>query len=293
MTPSASERGLPEYPEELLQRKDGGRVRVELAFADAQSRPRVRVLEPETFGELTDSVKRHVSALRIPCMPAGAEPVRLVLEFDFTPGDGRRVTSRPPRDLAELERRRQMACMTRITGPARPQYPEDAQRDGLEGNFLMRLRFTSATAPPEHSFVAGPAHRLLRDELARFVQGYRLPCIGGEPVEGEILFHYRIEGGARTLVKDMPLLTLLRAAEHVPRPARFDLDALGCPFDVRVDYYQPHMANVVRELGSSNPARQELLDWMGEIRLRLDAPTALALLGERFTVTVPCGKVDL
>jgi hypothetical protein len=293
MTPPAAERGVPEYPERHLERKDGAAVPVELVFTAPDVPPRVRNLT-EVFqsADFFEAVQRHVQVLRVPCMPPGAEPVRLLQRYVFQPHDGRRVVGLPPRDAADRERAAQAACLMRITPEKVPEYPVLALRAGEQGNFLLRLRFAEPAAAPQATVVAGPKSTRLRASLEAFVPGYRLPCLRGEPMELDVAFIFRIEGGARTVINDLGLRRLVQAAEFAP-PARFDFGSMGCPFDVRLTHYQPFKPHVVAQLGEAREERRDFIHWLSQVRLRLDKDQPLELLGQSFTVSVPCGSLDL
>ena len=293
MTPAAAERGAPVYPPEELKRKDGGEVRVELVFDGPQAAPRLRVLDEHHVGaSFVRAVRDHVQRLRVPCMPAGAEPVRVQQTYVFRPDDGRNVVSLPPRSIESAQRAAQRDCVTRIAPPMVPAYPPAALRRDLQGNYLVRLRFASPTDPPEAEIVAGPPHSVLRRALEEFMPGYRLPCQTGEPTSVDLLFMFRIEGGARTVVNDMTLRQFVGLARSVP-PARFDFNAMGCPFDLRVTHFQPYKPHDIGQLGEARAERLDFIAWLSQVQLRLDDKTALAVLGSEFTVSVPCGTLDL
>jgi hypothetical protein len=137
---------------------------------------------------------------------------------------------RAARCRARIERvpSERLACLTRISGLDFPEYPQKAIEDDEQGNFLVRLRFDSPTRPPQRQIVAGPKNHALRREIEQFVQSYRLPCMSAEPMELDQIYKFMFYGGRRTVINDMPLVTYLRSAEHVPKPVHFDLDRLGC-----------------------------------------------------------------
>lgn len=291
LTPVAGERGLPVYDPELLKRKEGGRVEVELSFANATSAPALRFLGPDTFTGLTDAVKAHVQKFRVPCLPAGAQPARIILTFDFIPNDGRKVMAWNAVDAPSPANVLMHQCLTRIAGPERPDYPRRALDQDAQGNFLVRLTFTSATSAPEVTFDDGPSDRSLRDSLKRFYANYRLPCMTDGPVSMARIERFRIEGSARTLVKDLTLQQFLGGVTGLPQQVYFDTSKMGCPFDVRVEHRQPYFGNWVGELGDANPARKPLLDWISSLQLRVTPPHRI--LGDTFTVSVPCVIIDL
>jgi hypothetical protein len=292
MTPAVGERGLPLYPPTQLERKVGATIRVELVFVAPDAEPSMRLLD-EAFvsTDFVEAVGSHVKRLRVPCMVAGAEPVRVAQTIVFRPDDGRNVVALPPRDMASAGRQRQSECLTRITPPALPDYPTTARRDGTQGNFLVRLRFDSPAAPPQMKIVAGPPDRRLRQALADFVPGYRLPCLVGADFEIDIIYMFAIEGGPRVLLEDMSLREFLGAAREVPA-GRFDFATMGCPFDLRVTHQQPFKPHAIGQLGEARAGRLDFIEWLSGIELKLNRQTALAVLGDSFTLGVPCGTLD-
>ncbi|MCB1995200.1 MAG: hypothetical protein H6933_17610 [Burkholderiaceae bacterium] len=293
MTPAAAERGAPAYPPLALERKDGATVRVELAFSAPDTEPALRLLDEAYVDKaFVEAVREHVQRLRVPCMPAGGEPVRLIQTYVFRPDDGRNVVSLPPRDTAQAEQARQRACLTRITPDKLPDYPNTALRNQQEGNYLVRLHFDAPTTPPRTEIVAGPRHSSLRASLNDFMPGYRLPCLTGAPVSVDLLFKFRIEEGARTMLKDLNLRQFVGAARTVP-PGRFDFGTMGCPFDLRVSHFQPWKPHVVEQLGEARADRLDFIEWLSRVELKVDEKTVLALLGDTFTLSVPCGTLNL
>lgn len=293
LTPPAAERGLPAYPRDAADRKDGGTVKAELLFTGPDQAPTFRSLCPFIQPAFIAAVQGHVQSWRVPCMPAGGEAVRLLLDFVFTPGDGRRVVSGPPVDAADLQRRLQQRCLTRILPGDHPDYPPAAARAGTQGNILVRLRFDSPTQPPQATFLATGRDPVLKAEVEDWVQGYRLPCMGRAPIDLEMVFRFHLEGGPRTNIRDMALRQFVMSARDVPRPAYFDFTAMGCPFDLRVSYRQPYARNGLFELDNSVPERQPFLDWLSQLALRLPEKTQQQVLGDTFTLSVPCGKLDI
>jgi hypothetical protein len=264
---------------------------VELSFANATSAPALRFLGPETLTGLTDAVKAHVQKFRVPCLPAGAEPARIVFTFDFIPNDGRKVIAWNPVDALDPAKMSLQQCMTRITGGEQPEYPIRAREKEVQGNFYVRLTFASATAAPEVTIVDGPRDFALRDSIMRFSAGFRLPCLTDGPVNLARVFSFRLEGGDRKFVKDLTLQQFLGAVTALPQPVYFDTSKMGCPFDVRVSHMQPYLPNWVGEVDSANPERRAFLEWLASLQLRVTPPHRI--LGDIFTVSVPCVIVDL
>lgn len=293
MTPPSGERGLPTYDAELVMRKEDGTVNVELTFYAPDREPLVRVLSDPDFGSLVNAVLAHVKKLRVPCLPPGADAARIEQSYVFMHHDGRQVVARAPIDTADAARRLQAGCLKRIVAGERPNYPDLSRQDEEQGKFLVRLQFDSATEPPKTIFLAAARYPKLRKSVEQFLPGYRLPCLVGGPISVDLVFNFRMEGGARTVIKDMSLQTFVASASDLRRPISFDLSALDCPFDLRIVYFQPFLANHVYEFGASLPQRRDFLDFLGSITLRLPVSRQLDVLGDDFTLNVPCGTINL
>lgn len=133
-----------------------------------------------------------------------------------------------------------------------------------------------ATAQPTTTLSASPALTCLTPGAAE--RG--VPAYPAELLD-------RKDGGT------IELLNFLRNARKLPLPAYFDLDSMGCPFSVRVQYAQPHARSCVEELTTHHPARGPLMDWLSQVELNLSAAASMQVLGGELDVTVPCGKINL
>lgn len=293
LTPSAEERAALAYPPDAWVRREGGTVSVELRFDGPDAAPRVRLLDKNESEALREAVRKHVRQFRVPCMKADDEPVVLRQNFVFVPTDDRKVLTTTPSDAAEERRAAQMRCLTRAGGAKVPEYPVVDQRNGMQGNLFVSVRFTSADAPPELQVLASDATGNMLDSVQKFVRGFRLPCLEDRELSMDMLFRFRMQDGARIRLKDMSLQSFIAAAKGAPQPVHFDLDAMGCPFELRVDYRRPHRANRVGELDGPVEARRPFLDWLSQITLGLPEKKNTAVLGDQFTLAVPCGKLDL
>ena len=283
------------YPPELLRRKDGGMVKVELRFQAADQAPKVNVLneDRQTLGKLEDAVREHVVHLRVPCMAAGSPEVVLRRDYVFVPNDGRKVVASQPRDQADLALSEQLACITHVKGLKRPDYPTLALRDDKQGNVYVRLRFEAPDQAPKLGVLAASRHTALVAAVRDYAAGLRLPCLGSQPVEPTQLFMFKIDGGARTVLNDFSLVQMVGAARDLPAGVYFDLNTMQCPFSLRLSYFRPHGPNEVRSLDTHYPARQAFMDWLSQITLNLPDVRNTEVLGQTITVEVPCGTVDL
>ena len=268
---------------------------MELRFRAADQAPKVTVLDEDrqTLGALEDAVREHVVHLRVPCMAAGSPAVVLRRDYVFVPNDGRKVAASQPRDQADSARREQLACITHLKGLKRPDYSRLALRDAKQGNVYVRLRFEAPDQPPMLEVLAASRHTVLVAEVRDYAADLRMPCVGSQPVEHTQLYKFRIEDGARSVLRDMSLVQLVGAARDLPRGVYFDLNTMQCPFSLRLSYFRPQGPNEVRALGNNHPARQAFMDWLSQITLNLPAELNTEVLGQTITVEVPCGTVDL
>jgi len=295
LTPGPGARAQMPYPEREFDAREGGTVPVDLVFTDPTQPPRMidRSTRESVSHAFVDAVALHVRKFRVPCLTPGAAPVTLSLEFVFVPNDGRKVVASEPRDAASSKRQQTLSCLVHRQGDMRPGYPAKSLRDEAQGHVLIRLRFTAPAAPPQAEVVAAPRARALVSAVLSFVDGLRLPCMGEEAVSVGQLYIFRIDGGPRVALRDMGLAQLVGGASDLPRAVYFDLDKMGCPFALRVEYYRPASRNIVEEIETSDARRRPLLDWISRITLNLPAPTANMVLGQQFDLRVPCGSVNL
>jgi len=293
LTPLPEQRTKVVYPPDLLLRKDEGTVSVELTFTAADRPPSIKVLDDNPpYDALAAVVREHVETFRVPCMKAGDPPVKLRQDYVFIANDGRKVMSSDPRDMADDARKERWSCLKHVQGETRPAYTTSMRRDDIEGNVYVRLRFTGPDVPPEITVLAS-SHSKLAHSMREYAEGLRLPCVTAEPVEWRVMYHYRLDGGRRTVLKDLTLMNLLRASKPPLPPAYFDFNTMGCPFDVRLSYFQPHSRNGVQQIENVHAARQPFLDWLAGLTLKLSERENTAVLGDTLTVSVPCGKLDL
>ena len=284
-----------EYPPEMLARKDGGTVNAEYTFKAPDQPPEVKVLRAvgSTFDALIVAVETHAKSLRLPCLVAGGPPVVLTRSYLFEPNDGRKVVGTVPRDQADVQRAKQLACLRHVVGEDRPTYPASALRRQQQGNVLVRLSFAGADQPPTVSLLADGPLRVFWAAVQDHAAGFRVPCLGSEPFTMTRLFAFRMDGGKRLVLKDITVEQWLGATKDLPQGVYFDLNTMQCPFDLRLTYRRPHQNNFVQQLETANPARQPFLDWLALATLKVDENRNTDLLGDAFVLHVPCLKIDL
>lgn len=295
LQPSPATRGQPTYPPEALRSKASGVVDVDLVFTAPDAPPTVVLLPRNTpvATVLVQSVRDHVAKYRLPCLAPGGDPVRLRQVFEFVTvaeralvQAGRPRPTDPPRPNA--------ACLVRIEPGSQPDYPMASLRRERQGVLYLQARFTTPDQPPEVRVLSSTVDTSMRLAAERFVKGYRTPCLtAGEQYKFNMLFRYSIEGNKVVTLADVALTTWLGASRATPSPVYFDLDSMGCPFDVALEYWRPHGPNTVAEIGPSRPERRLFLDWLADSTLNVDEARNTDLLGHTTTIKVPCGRIAL
>lgn len=292
LTPAGAERGLPVYPEQHLELRQDGRIKVQLEFSHAERRPAVKVLEEAGAPAFTDAVREHVREWRVPCLAELGGRARLEFDFVFR-ADTRAVVPQAPVDSYLADEREMLRCIVNHSGQKRPDYPAQARRMELQGRVVARLRFESPGEPPQVQLFSRRKADLLEMAVADWLQHARMPCHSGPPVTTLFTFVFRLENDVYGF-KPMSLSSWMRATRNVGgREAEFDTRTMGCPFDVRVHYLQPHLTNTVNEIASHHPARRPLLDWLAHSELNLDGDQFDSVYGDFATLSVPCTKFVL
>lgn len=286
----------PVYPQRAYDHKAGAKVELEVEFRAPDAPPKVRRLSAEADLRYRDDFENAVIRLaeryRVPCLPAG-ETATLKQEFVFVPHDGRPVTMMSQTDEASLRDGLFRQCLRRPNSP--PAYPDRALRGDRQGKVLLGLTFTGSTNSPEIAVLDDGGDLAFVYAVQEHAAALRLPCHdGGAPVRSLMLYDFKLDGGSRVVLSDMSLPTLLRHVKGI-RSANvyFDFNRMGCPFDVRLEYWQPHAPHAVGEVGSTNPERRFFLDWLSRQQLDLPARQTNAVLGQRTVVSVPCTVLDL
>lgn len=295
LTPPVAQRGEPEYPFAPWKRGEGGRVLVELIFTGTALEPEVKVIENQGDDTLVKAVQAHVAAFRTPCAEANDLPVRLRLEYVFAP-DQRKAVWTTPADMADPARRRVLKCMAAHDGSKSPNYPIWARMAQAQGRVLAKLRFTAPDRPPEVTVHAAgrDMQRMAADAVEPWIAKLRLPCMEGAAVESIVAFVFRMEDSPPFGFANISFVRFLRLAKNAEQPgAVFDTQTMGCPFDIRVNYRQPHFPNAVGQVGDAMPTRQPLLDWLSTLVLDFKPRQLDAVLGDTATLTIPCAKIDL
>lgn len=288
-----------EMPPEAMERKLGALVKLRLRFEKPDEAPGVDVLANSGGASLFEDLARsHARNYRLPCLVAGSTQEATQV-FSFKPRDDRPIVWGEVTPNSD----RLAQCVTRdgesLPWSKKPEFPLAALRSNAEGVVLARLSFSSPSAPAHVSILFDGGHPALGVSVSKFLQDVRLACLStGGKFTGTIPFRFRLSGNKTLVLQDMKLAQFVGAIDQdaLALPAnqvRFDLSAMGCPFEVRLGLYQPYMDNGVGEIGASDPRREPLLRWLRTIPLALDKTQLRRVLGQHINIAVPCGTLDL
>jgi len=284
------------YPEALLKNKSAAKVPVKLTFTAADVPPAVEIERTpvEIDDAFVEAVRAHVAGMRLPCHQAGDPVVVLRQVYEFVPNDGRKVMRSTPRDESDLARARTAACVRSVSPGARLVYPREARLSGLAGAVMVDLTFSTPDAEPDLKVVATPGRDLTK-AVRNYVRNLRLPCLTDNAFTLSMVYQFILTepGVGRPFLKDVALPAFLKDVKDLKGPVFFDFNTMGCPFDVRLRYYQPYASNAVGQLETANSGREPFLDWMASLRFDLPRDVNLMAVGEEVTVSVPCGTLDL
>lgn len=293
LMPAEAQRGEPKYPFDAWKLGEKGRVVVDLAFAAADQPQVVSVIESAGGKQFEQSVRAHVAAFRVPCLgesTGGTVTLRQVYEFQ---PDQRKVYWSDPTDTDDEAKRAKLACMGHQSGAKSPPYPEAALRRGIKGRVHARLQFYAPDQPPRIQVHSRWNASLLAADVKQWAEGMRMPCFTGPgPIDVNAVYVFRFDGEGLYGLKPVSLAALLPFFEETKRTSElpFDTTQMGCPFDLRFVYLQPHMPNGVGELGDTRIERRPLLAWLAAQPLKMSKLALDNIYGDSTTVTVPCVK---
>lgn len=272
-------------------------VRVQLRFSDPTAPPVVRVLASNAGSKLVLAVRDHVLNYRLPCLKANLS-VDAAQEFRVMADD---PTGRvQERALQESEARFGLPdeCLASILNAPPPDF---GRRIPLALKTIVRLTFNTPDAPPDVQLLFDSGPPTWTAAILESIATYRLPCITafGGPYIGERIFAflpYNTAAG-RTPEQQRAGITLDQFVGLLKRPlgqsVRFDFAAMGCPFQLRFELYQPYLQNKVRDVSDANDTRREFFQWMRGVSFNISDNNLRGVMGEPTLVSVPCGVLDL
>lgn len=285
----------PDYPFAAFKRQTPGRVKVTLVFTRPDSTPVVQVLSSEGGDEFVDAVKDYARTLRVPCMKADDVAQALNIEYVFKPDD--RKVNFGPMQLPDADRRAElMRCVNWTEVDLKAPYPRAAQQAEIQGRVLAELRFETPDTPPVITLHHRPSATVLARDLPARFRNLRMACFQpgvDKPITAIVPYTFVFRGESYGFAP-MTLLQLLGSVRGIrQQTVKFDTRTMGCPFDVRLHYRRPGLANTVGSVGDYMPEREPLLAWLRQAELDLPRQSLDMVYGDTAQLTVPCVDIDL
>jgi hypothetical protein len=282
----------PVYPFDQYKGGVPGRVKASVALPGGFFGNEVEILSSEGDAAFVDSSRRFLRSLSAPCLKSG-EKVKLVYEFVFEP-DRRTVVWASPKDDSDAARKEMAKCMRHLDGE-KPQYPERARRANQQGRVLATMSFNSSDGTPEVDLKHRPSAEAFAASIRQWAKGLRLPChTGAEPLKVSMLMIYRMDGEGAYGFKPLTLTELLSVSKGIQeRRLKLDTTTMGCPFNLKVTYYQPLRRNSVGEVGDTDPRRRPLLELLAGLELDLRSGALDSVYADTADIAVPCLRLDL
>lgn len=292
LTSARPEQKEPVVPTESASAADA-LIRTRLTFSTASEKPVLRVLASDGSGAQLLAVRDHLLNYRLPCLQPGTRFVA-VQDFRFVAGPGgtkvlpgqfvavATEASLPEECREEFERSWQWL----IVWDAPP-----------EARTLVRLSFTSPTAGPEARILYNTGPPVWTDFVLRNMAKIRLPCVadlGGSYVGIQMFAGSPLELLSNPNRAGLTLGQLVNLMKHRKGDSvKFDLNTMGCPFEVDFEVFQPYLDNLVKEVDEPNPQREPFLQWLRGVALNISDHDLRRVLAVPNKVTVPCAVLDL
>lgn len=266
-------------------------LRVKLRFEPGRAKPQLEVLHAVADAELQELAFAYLEGFRLPCLGAG-DPVVEAIQ------DMRLDAQTDPSPVAwASDPSERFDCV--VTPPTRPDFNPSFLFDSIEHVIVVARFEGDGNAPPEVALKFTSGYGRAEESALNHVRSYRMPCrkAGDPPVQFEQPFVFVPQGYRRTLLKrtEFSLRELLGFVRDLTEHAAyFDLNSMGCPFQVRLNLLQPRLLNRVTEAPPRNPNRAAFLHWLSTLRLNWpNERQERDLFGVPLTVQIPCGTVDL
>ncbi|MCE4553999.1 hypothetical protein [Pelomonas cellulosilytica] len=287
----------PKYPENALERRTSGFYRMQLRFTEAKRAPEVQVLFAAGSAELQDEAEQYAKQFRLPCLQPGST-VALLQEINFRAISDGGIDAPTPVNLPQPPSSRFLQCLR--TPPDAPRLNDAVQlqafkRELKNGNLVAELTFTAPDQPPQAKVVYDTLNRRHRDDILRYVEEYRVPCMeAGQRFAMQQTFQVNFDNNRNFVFKDTGLVNFLGQVKDLEaRPVNFQLDTMGCPFRLHFRLGRPAIENTVTESGERNPNRRAFIAWLEQLELALTREQFENLLGAEMFIDVPCGIIKL
>ncbi|MCV2351267.1 hypothetical protein [Paucibacter sp. Y2R2-4] len=289
----------PAFPERMLEQRLGAFLRVKLVFTHPERAPRQELLFRSGAQEHQDEMERYLNNYRLPCLKPG-QTIEAVQEFNFDPDKFGSVHWNDLRHSPNSSGNFDYACIK--TAERKLSHFEDQALSSnikrkANGNVIASMRFTRPNAPPEVKILYDNGNANWRNSVLEHLSEYRVTC----PVpEGEaIVFEQQFSYAASTrsydyALKDTDIVKFLGFVKDIDKQkVNFDLDSMACPFEVVWGVGMPAIKNRVGQVGAPNPNRLEFIAWLETLTLNVGPDVFDQILGNKFKIYVPCGKINL
>lgn len=292
----------PVYPFDQYKADAPGRVVATVTLSGGTPGGDIDIQSSEGDPAFVEASRAFLRSLSAPCLKPG-EKARLAYDFVFTP-DRREVIWSPPKDADAVARKAMLACLRGTNGvlfdgdlldpTLAPPYPAAARRQDLQGRVRLVMSFHSPDREPDVEVIHRPAARVFAPPIRAWAADLRLPCHKGEPFKVSLVFVYRLDGMTAYGFRPLTLTGLLSVSKGIQqRRIELDTTTMGCPFRLKVAYYQPFRPNSVGEVGGSDPRRRPLLELLAALELDLDKQGLDSVFADTADVTVPCQRLNL
>lgn len=276
----------PTYPEYGLQRRMAAIVRLRLTFTSPERPPKTEVFFTNDGNEMfTEHVRAYVRAYRLPCLPEGRQLVA-TQEFTFTPFDSRKVFYGEVLDEADATPTK-VGCVSNDVG--RLQYRRT-------GNVILAIKSISMDREPEVRVLHSTGPSSVVDQAVEFGKTFRLTCPDEALSKATLrqMIQFRDAADTAYVLRDLDLLQLIRVSKNWrDKPVYFDLNTMGCPFDLHLTVYQPYDENVVGEVEKPDPNRRAFIQWLKTLSYDFPPRVMPDILGSSTRIRVPCTVLDL
>ncbi|MBR7783636.1 hypothetical protein [Undibacterium luofuense] len=280
------------YPKDAEATDVGVRVDAVFSFTAPDRGPEVRFEGAKPPAAFTAEVRNYASNMRLTCMDSSQAKVVLRQKFEFNGSEQKSAKALPVVDPVLRDRAKYSACLAHTKPGSIPVFPASARRDGREAHVFATLRFTKPDTAPEVTLIATSGQSDFNNSVTSYAEDLRVSCLGDEPFETTIHYKFVFADTEKMLLKNGPLAGFLKFSKADTKPAKFDFNTMSCPFDVKLIYNKPYLANSVRQLDSFDGARQPFLDWLKEVELQVDKNTREKIVGSNIVLSVPCGQLE-
>lgn len=293
LTPAAQDRGAPEYPENEYLQKVAGKAVVQLKFTAPDRAPIVWFVEEAHTRGFNQSIRKFVEQYRLPCMLPNADPVVWTQEFNFEPGDGKTLVVPTVKDRAS---KYDSKCLIQPKSRFSSNVYEDLIRSYVSYRILLSTTFTAQNTAPIVRVIYDGGRPRAAAEVKEHIETYRYTCpmLAGDEHRMQHLYKFAAKDAPIAVFKDGGLKEFLGMVDKDSvGSVKFDTEQMGCPFDLKVRVLQPYAPNGVQQMGTYDPRRRPLTQWIEKLKVNLRQDLEPKMIGESMRVTVGCMGIDL